>query len=225
MCHATIDPIAGGFRGFSDFDYKHFDPSAPWHDDMLPPGFAGKDTPPEDKGQSLNWLAQQMVKDQRFPRAIVLAMLQAHTGSAPPRFPEDSKAKTYEADIAGFRAYDAMVQKMTVDFQLALPVRQIEDRERHDGRLRHVLEQIVDARGADLREHRRAVICGQWVISHYALHLLHLSWPANAVHPGDTGSVPKHFRRLPGPKACRFQLGGPHIILSDAAGGVEGRGP
>ena len=62
--------------------------------------------------------------------------------------------------------FAAMRDISAVDFELALGVGEIERRERHDGGLRHIAEQRIDIRRADLREHLRAVVGGERVVTH-----------------------------------------------------------
>ena len=67
VCHTTIDPAAGSFRGWSENgNYTKFYKDAEWHNDMLQAGFNGSELPPDKYNSGLAWLASQIVADPRF---------------------------------------------------------------------------------------------------------------------------------------------------------------
>ncbi len=90
VCHATLDPIAGAFQNFGgqgifrdrrygldslDAEYAETDEDSPyqtgdtWYRDMREPGFYN--TVSQDNSNSLNWLAHQLVLDDRFATGTV----------------------------------------------------------------------------------------------------------------------------------------------------------
>ena len=69
VCHNVIDPVAGAFQNF-DTAGSYLVPEG-WYGDMLPPGFGANKIPPEQRWAGLQWLAQEIIKDPRFPKAMV----------------------------------------------------------------------------------------------------------------------------------------------------------
>jgi hypothetical protein len=102
VCHQNIDPIAGGFRGFDDQNMVRFEPDDKWHDDMLPPGFAKTQMPPQNYGNAIMWLAAQIPQDARFGVAIGQAMYRGIVGDEPLIFPEDPSAADYTDRVRAF---------------------------------------------------------------------------------------------------------------------------
>jgi hypothetical protein len=119
VCHEVIDPVAGGFRGYDDYDYAHFDPTTPWHDEMFPPGFDGADMPPSAYTAALPWMASQIVADPRFVTAVVNTMYQGLTGHVPIPYPVDSTASTFKDDLAAWQTQDSFLRATGTAFQSA----------------------------------------------------------------------------------------------------------
>jgi hypothetical protein len=38
-CHKLVDPVAGAFQKYSDYDQEKYEPTKEWHTEMFPPGF------------------------------------------------------------------------------------------------------------------------------------------------------------------------------------------
>ncbi|MFM2153435.1 MAG: hypothetical protein RL199_1870, partial [Pseudomonadota bacterium] len=115
VCHRIIDPIAGTFRGWDENDYERFQSDRPWHDDMSHPGFGRDDLPSEDYGAALPWLAQQIVNDHRFDRAIVQQVFTALTGHKPLAYP--AAGNGFDDAYAAWSDQDAFFRRLSDDFQ------------------------------------------------------------------------------------------------------------
>ncbi len=102
VCHRVMDPVAGGFRGFNEQSLTRFDPSDKWHDDMLPPGFNGAQTPPQNYGNAIMWLGAQIPKDPRFGVSVAQVMYKGIVGDDPLSFPQERQAKDYEDRVQAF---------------------------------------------------------------------------------------------------------------------------
>ncbi len=102
VCHKVLDPLAGGFRGFSDQDMTRFEPDDKWHDDMLPPGFGTVQMPPQNYGNAIMWLAAQIPQDPRFGVAVAHIMYKGIVGDEPLSFPQDKAAKDYDDKVRAF---------------------------------------------------------------------------------------------------------------------------
>lgn len=114
VCHKTMDPVAGGFRGFDDQNYEEFDGASAWHDDMEPPGFADKKMPPESYAKAAQWLGNAVAEDPRFGIAASHAAYRGLTGRKPLAYPTDPQGSHYADRIEGWEAQDEFFRQ-TVD--------------------------------------------------------------------------------------------------------------
>ncbi len=117
VCHSTVDPVAGAFRGFANnFWYASWDPAAPWHDEMFAPGFNGTPMPTEYNTKGPQWLGRQLVADPRFGISMVRTVYAGLTGRTPLSLPRDTKSEDYPARLAAWETQDAYLAKVTKDF-------------------------------------------------------------------------------------------------------------
>lgn len=112
VCHTVIDPLAGGFRGWSENgNYTKFYVDQPWHDDMVSPGFGGEDMPPGSYNSGLSWMASELVADPRFAIAMVQTIFTGVTGHDPMPYPTDTAALDYQDKLIAWEAQDAFFRK------------------------------------------------------------------------------------------------------------------
>lgn len=117
VCHSTIDPVAGAFRGFaSNHWYAQWNPEAPWHDEMFAPGFNGARMPAEFNTKGPQWLGRQLVADPRFGISMVRTVFAGLTGRTPLTLPKDTRSEEYPARRAAWEAQDALLTRITKDF-------------------------------------------------------------------------------------------------------------
>jgi hypothetical protein len=116
VCHTVIDPVAGSFRGYDEYNYEHFDPTNKWHDDMVLPGFGGEDMDPGYYTKGLQWLGPQLANDPRFALSAIFTVLKGLTGQAPLGYPSDGPAPDFADRLAAWEAQDAFVRKVAADF-------------------------------------------------------------------------------------------------------------
>ncbi len=114
VCHRTMDPISGGWRGYDASDYERFKADRPWYDDMFHPGYASEDMPSASYGAALPWLAQQVVSDPRFNRAIVQQAFTFVTGRPPLDYPQPGA--NLEARLAAWQVQDAYFVQLSTEF-------------------------------------------------------------------------------------------------------------
>ena len=69
ICHAVMEPVSGLFQNW-DNDGHYNPPDEGWYPEMFSPGFGSAELPTSNKGEALQWLAQQTVSDARFALAI-----------------------------------------------------------------------------------------------------------------------------------------------------------
>jgi hypothetical protein len=116
VCHTVIDPIAGGFRGFSENQLARFTASDPWHDDMLPPGINGVQMPPQNYGNAAMWLGAQIPQDPRFGISVAQVMYRGIVGDDPLSFPKDSTAPDFVERVRSFSIQNDWFVKVGADF-------------------------------------------------------------------------------------------------------------
>lgn len=71
VCHKTVDPVAGLFQDYSDFDGVYGRRKGGWYEDMFPAGFEGETMEPGQRWRALQWLGERTAKDPRFAVAMV----------------------------------------------------------------------------------------------------------------------------------------------------------
>lgn len=116
VCHKVIDPVAGGFRGYDDDVYAHYDPKIPWHDEMFPPGFDGANMDPGSYDTALQWLTTQIAHDPRFVISAVYTMYQGLTGHDPLTYPADPSAPDFQDKLSAWTAQDQFFRDTATAF-------------------------------------------------------------------------------------------------------------
>jgi hypothetical protein len=116
VCHTVLDPIAGGFRGFSETNITRFDPADVWHDDMVPPGINGVQMPPESYGSALMWLGAQLPRDARFGISVAQVMYRGIIGDEPLSFPQDRDAPDFTERVRSYSIQNDWFVKVGADF-------------------------------------------------------------------------------------------------------------
>ena len=86
-----------------------------WYRDMRIPGFAGAEAPHPDN--SVQWLAKQIVADERFAKAAVKFWWPAIMGSEVAEPPEDAADADFEGQLLAANAQDAEVVRLAQGFR------------------------------------------------------------------------------------------------------------
>ena len=86
-----------------------------WYRDMRTPGFAGAAA--ADSDNSVQWLAQRIVADERFAEATVKFWWPAIMGSEIAEFPEETADADFEGRLLAANAQDAEVIRLTGGFR------------------------------------------------------------------------------------------------------------
>lgn len=92
VCHKTLDPVAGCFQDYYDFDGVYGRRKGGWYKDMFAAGFEGEDLPAGERWRALQWLGERTAKDPRFAVAMVEHVYYVLTGRkvlAPPKDLDD----------------------------------------------------------------------------------------------------------------------------------------
>jgi hypothetical protein len=106
-CHAIIDPIAGAFQKWDEYDYDRYRPDQEWYAEMAEPGYGNERMPTSEFGAAEQWLAKRVVADPRFLQSVVATVFQAIVGHAPVDYPSDSTASDYAAKLRSWETQDA----------------------------------------------------------------------------------------------------------------------
>jgi len=117
VCHAVIDPIAGGWSSFDSGDQERYFPTNPPPANVFDPGFGELDAPPDPSGGRLAWLAKQIVADPRFPLAVARLTFEMVTGRGPIEHPRDSASASYASDEAAWSDFDHHMTDVVARFE------------------------------------------------------------------------------------------------------------
>ena len=138
VCHDVMDPVAGTFQNYDEegvyksnfggvdslaVSYKYpvdgeaslYQAGDTWYRDMQAPGFDGRLAPSSDN--SLQWLAEQIVADDRFAEATVRFWWPAIMGTEMVRPPEDDRDPAFEATLLASHAQAAAVKRIAEAFR------------------------------------------------------------------------------------------------------------
>ena len=141
VCHRVMDPVAGAFQNYGeegeyrdewggqdsldglykdpeDGGYTPYQPGETWYRDMREPGFDGWIAP--DADNSVQWLAEQMVGDDRFAEGTVKFWWPAIMGLEVARPPEDRNDSDFEAMLLTSNAQSAEVERLAAAFRTGI---------------------------------------------------------------------------------------------------------
>jgi Protein of unknown function (DUF1588) len=119
VCHAVVDPIAGGFRGFDEDDMIRYDGEDKWHDDMVPPGYQTAQMPQPAYAVAVSWLGNQIPTDQRFGIAVAQTMYRGIVGDEVLAFPDDKAAPDYNDRVKAFNLQNDWLLSVGQKFAVA----------------------------------------------------------------------------------------------------------
>ena len=106
-----------GEAGLAEFSViaNAYEEGDTWYRDMRSPGFAGMEAQHVDN--SVQWLARQIVADERFAEATVKFWWPAILGSEIAEFPEDPADANFEGRLLAANAQSAELEKLANGFQ------------------------------------------------------------------------------------------------------------
>ena len=141
VCHRVMDPVAGTFQNYGedglyrdewggldslddfykdppDGSYTPYQHGDTWYRDMREPGFDGEVAP--DAENSLQWLAERIVADDRFAEATVKFWWPAILGVEVAEPPEDRNDSDFEAMLLASNAQSAEVERLAEAFRTGI---------------------------------------------------------------------------------------------------------
>ena len=136
VCHERLDPMAGAYQSFGNTGHyldkgngahtlpdtytcpgcSDFQVGDTWYRDMRGPGFEGSHASTGQNLDSLQWLAQQIVNDARFPEATVRFWWPAVFGAEALKPPERDDIPYYDAHIAAYNAQQTLIADLAGQF-------------------------------------------------------------------------------------------------------------
>ena len=141
VCHRVMDPVAGAFQNYEeegyyrgewggqdslddfykeppDGAYTPYQPGDTWYRDMREPGFNGLIAP--DADNSVQWLAEQIVADDRFVQGTVKFWWPAIMGVEVAEPPEDKNDSDFEGMLLASNAQTAEVERLAEAFRAGI---------------------------------------------------------------------------------------------------------
>ena len=127
VCHKTVDPVAGLFQDFYNFDGTYGPRKAGWYKDMFEAGFEGEKMDPSEKWRALQWLGERTAKDPRFAVAMTEHVYYILMGRKVLREPKDlddplnpAKRRAYQEQRREIEAIAAKFAKSDFNLKTAL---------------------------------------------------------------------------------------------------------
>ncbi|MDQ3034721.1 MAG: DUF1588 domain-containing protein [Myxococcota bacterium] len=108
VCHRLIDPIAGTFQNHDDIG-RYLPREEGWYRDTFAPGFGEDALPSAEVPRALPWLAQRVVEDRRFVRAVTSHAFQILFGRRPLSAPDDPSATDFAARLVAYEREQEML--------------------------------------------------------------------------------------------------------------------
>lgn len=119
VCHKTMDPVAGLFQDFYDFEGTYGRRKDGWYKDIFAAGFEGEDLPPEERWRALQWLGERTVKDPRFAVAMVEHVYYILTGRKALLPPKDLEDPLFDAKHRAYEEQRRVIEAIAVRFAKA----------------------------------------------------------------------------------------------------------
>jgi len=116
VCHRTLDPVAGLFQDYWDFEGTYGLRKGGWFKDMFVAGFEGEDLPPSERWRALQWLGQRTAKDPRFAVAMVEHVYYILTGRKVLLPPKDIEDPLYNAKLRAYQEQRKQIEAIAMRF-------------------------------------------------------------------------------------------------------------
>lgn len=115
VCHAQMDPVAGAFMNWNAMG-AYVVPEEGWYTNMRPPGFEDAVLPDAEWTSALQWVAQQITKDERFALSATYAVYTGMIGRPPVQNPTDESDPRYASRLAFYNIEQAFLREAMETF-------------------------------------------------------------------------------------------------------------
>ncbi|MEZ4453713.1 MAG: DUF1588 domain-containing protein [Nannocystaceae bacterium] len=115
-CHKLIDPLAGAFQMFDKNDQEFLLDPPVWYPEVFNPGYLNEQIPPDQFSTGVQWLAERVASDPRFPLATVYTMYNALTGQHALTYPTDPEADFYDQRLKAWQTQDVILRSIADKF-------------------------------------------------------------------------------------------------------------
>jgi hypothetical protein len=116
VCHKTIDPVAGCFQDYYDFEGVYGRRKGGWYKDIFDAGFEGEKLPAKERWRALQWLGERTAKDPRFAVAMVEHVWYVLTGRKVLLPPKDLDDPLYAARRRAYQEQRKRVEAIAERF-------------------------------------------------------------------------------------------------------------
>ena len=116
VCHKTVDPVAGLFQDYYEFEGVYGRRKGGWYQDMFPAGFEGEKMAPAERWRALQWLGERTAKDPRFAVAMVEHVYYILTGRKVLLAPKDLDDPLYAAKRRAYQEQRRQVETIADRF-------------------------------------------------------------------------------------------------------------
>ena len=115
VCHDLLDPVAATFQNYqvqNDYVPLETTEQMTWFTDMRLPGFGDAKLPEGDEKVAEQWLAKQVVADDRFAQSAVRIVWKGLTGQDLLSEPFDANQPDYVQALEAFQVQDRVVKSI-----------------------------------------------------------------------------------------------------------------
>ena len=167
VCHDQLDPIAATFQNYQDAGnvYKPLDGTEQmtWFPDMRLPGFGDQLLPEGEEKKSEQWLAKQIVADDRFARSAVRIVWNGLIGQDLLSEPFDATQPDYVEALNAYQVQDRVVTSIadklrTNNYNLKIVFKEIIKTDYF--RAKNVKGELDDSRKYELADLGTAMVLG-----------------------------------------------------------------
>jgi hypothetical protein len=121
VCHEVIDPVAGAFQNFQAAGNAYVPlettEQQTWFTDMRLPGYGELPMPEGQEKSAEQWLASQLIADDRFAQSAVYIVWKGLTGQAPLQEPFDATQPDYPQALSAFQVQDRVIKSIAAKFR------------------------------------------------------------------------------------------------------------
>ncbi|MBN4059057.1 DUF1588 domain-containing protein, partial [Endomicrobium sp. AH-315-J14] len=117
VCHAVHDPMSGAFMAWDE--NGAFNPDPDWYEEMWEPGWGNSKLPESEWSNGLQWLAQEMVRDEGFALGAVYMMYEGLTGRERLVAPNNFADPLYSYEFEAFMAQADELSRIAGEFRTA----------------------------------------------------------------------------------------------------------